>query len=192
MVLDPRSCQSGLHPRQGWCSPSRIRRFPRRQDVDSSNILRMSRLQGEVRTFLAKDGGTAGDDQRKKLLDNLMAPEKLEVTVGSQVMLIKNIDETLVNGSMGVVQRFSDPTKYAAESEDPEFTVVEKPSSSVGKKNTSKSPPQLMPVVDFSVPGGGKRTVLVMPESWKIELPNGEIQASRQQVTMIYRHLRNL
>ncbi|KAI0272372.1 hypothetical protein BC834DRAFT_344713 [Gloeopeniophorella convolvens] len=65
--------------------------FPRRQDVDNANNLRMSHLRGESKTYHANDGGTAGEDQRRKLLDNFMAQETLHLSVGAQVMLIKNL-----------------------------------------------------------------------------------------------------
>ena len=70
----------------------------------------MSRLCGESKTYYAKDDGKAIGDQRQKLLDNFMAQQVLHLTIGAQVMLIKNIDETLVNGSMGIVVAFQDPS----------------------------------------------------------------------------------
>lgn len=146
----------------------------------------MSRLRGSNRTFYAKDGGNAGEDQRKRLLDNFMAPDVLYLAVDAQVMLIKNVDETLVNGSMGRIVRFVDPQKYKDEVlEDAAFTNDKegKPASKGGpaKSSSSKVDVQMWPVVEFTVPGG-KREVMVMPETWKVELPNGEVQASRQQV----------
>jgi ATP-dependent DNA helicase PIF1 len=140
----------------------------------------MSYLRGESKTYYAKDGGLASGEQRQKLLDNFMAQQVLHVTVGAQVMLIKNIDETLVNGSMGIVVEFREPSVYdrnfAGESQEvtPKVGVVK--ALALDESRNKR------PVVDFNVPGGGIRQVLLEPETWKIELPNGDIQASRTQV----------
>ncbi|TFY59772.1 hypothetical protein EVG20_g7664 [Dentipellis fragilis] len=161
--------------------------FPRRNDVDSSNGVRMSRLRGQNKTYYATDGGTASEEQRKKLLDNFMAPESLYLAVDAQVMLIKNLDETLVNGSMGIIKRFADPASYKTEFEEAILLQEGKPSSSGKKAPTKQQSQQLWPVVEFKVPGGS-REVMVLPENWKIELPNGEIQASRTQVESLLMH----
>lgn len=146
----------------------------------------MSRLRADNQTFYAKDAGTASDEQRKKLLDNFMAPDVLHLAKDAQVMLIKNCDETLVNGSMGRVVRFVDPQKYKDEVLDDAQFTNEKESKPVSKGASAKGSSarvdvQKWPVVEFVVPGG-KREVMVMPETWKVELPNGEVQASRTQV----------
>jgi hypothetical protein len=44
------------------------------------------------------------------------------------------------------------------------------------------------PVVQFKVPGGGLRDMLVEPDQFKAELPNGEVQASRSQVRFLSHH----
>ena len=92
-------------------------RFPRREDVERANIQRLQALQGEAHTFTAVDGGALTDQQsREKILGNMMAQASLTLKVNCQVsydehafilsmrslqvMLIKNTDETLVNGSM--------------------------------------------------------------------------------------------
>lgn len=140
----------------------------------------MSRLRGESKTYYAKDGGLAGGEQRQKLLDNFMAQQVLHLTVGSQVMLIKNIDETLVNGSMGIVVAFKELSVY-----DRNFgEESQEKTSKVGvvKALALDESIRKRPVVDFNVPGGGIRQVMLETETWKVELPNGEAQASRTQV----------
>jgi ATP-dependent DNA helicase PIF1 len=140
----------------------------------------MSRLRGESKTYYAKDGGIATGEQRQKLLDNFMAQQALHLTVGAQVMLIKNIDETLVNGSMGIVVAFKEPNVY-----DRNFGAEEEEKTSkvgVVKAMALDESRRKRPVVDFNVPGGGIRQVMLEPETWNVELPNGETQASRTQV----------
>lgn len=106
-------------------------------------------------------------------------------------MLIKNMDETLVNGSMGRVVRFVDPAIYNTEHDiegpvgraaasaaggGPSAPASKKGSAIVGGGNG-------LPVVEFSLPHGGRREILVQQESWKVELPNGDVQVSRNQVS---------
>jgi hypothetical protein len=52
--------------------------------------------------------GTAGrtDERRATILGNMVAQRVLEIKVDAQVMLIKNVDENLVNGSVGRVLGF--------------------------------------------------------------------------------------
>ncbi len=41
------------------------------------------------------------------------------------------------------------------------------------------------PLVRFPIPGTNQnREMLVQPETWKVELPSGEVQASRSQVSI--------
>jgi ATP-dependent DNA helicase PIF1 len=175
--------------------------FPLRQDVDSSNNLRLSRLRGESKTFYAKDSGSAGDEQRKKLLDNFMAQEVLHLTIGAQVMLIKNIDETLVNGSVGIVVAFESPLSFAQEFElskergqgdgvershsDVSFVGDAPPGPRAAKALSLEEAKKKRPVINFNSPGGFLRRVMLEPETWKVELPSGEIQASRIQVCLL-------
>lgn len=80
--------------------------FPLRAEVDKANAARLTSLPGAIQVFEARDTGSAPADKRAKLLDNMVVPKKLELKVDSQVMLIKNVDETLVNGSVGKILGF--------------------------------------------------------------------------------------
>jgi len=129
--------------------------------------------------FQSLDGGSLQDkDQRERQLANFMAPRELKLKVDSQVMLIKNMDDSLVNGSIGKVVRFAD---VEADGE----VVLEKNNEmkKMGKEPPKKPSGKIYPVVEFLQPGGYKRTVMVLPESWKVELPSGEVQVSRTQVS---------
>lgn len=94
--------------------------FPLRTEVTRSNLARLSALSTPLQTYTSRDSGLAGLEQRKKLLDGMMAVDELRVKEGAQVMLIKNLGEGactsgngslvagggLVNGSVGVVLGF--------------------------------------------------------------------------------------
>ncbi|KAI5895299.1 uncharacterized protein SCHCODRAFT_02227720 [Schizophyllum commune H4-8] len=162
--------------------------FPRREDVDMANRRRMNQLRSEPLTFRAVEGGTAQGDQREKLLNNFMCPRDVVLRETAQVMLIKNYDETLVNGSMGRVIRFEDPATYSGDmtSDDPKDARagMQKKQQQAGVKQTAGVPSKRYPVVEFITPHG-TREMLVMPDTFKVELPNGEIQASRTQLPLI-------
>lgn len=138
----------------------------------------MSVLNAEEKDFMASDTGTITDpSQKEKMLSNFMAPKKLTLRVGAQVMLIKNMDESLVNGSMGKVLRFVNPSLYQTDYDDADGNG--RPKSERKKPSTND---MLIPLVEFLLPNKTRREVLVAPENWKVELPSGEIQVSRTQV----------
>ena len=169
----------------------------------------MNQLATEQEHYQSVDGGAIQDmAQREKMLSNFMAPQRLTLRLNAQVMLIKNVDEMLVNGSMGKVSRFVDPAIYGTP-DDPEFgggasagrapsppaggnaakknaggMRVPSPTSGNGgaKKNAAAAGGKRYPVVEFNLPNGIRRRMLVMPEIWKVELPSGEVQVSRTQV----------
>ncbi|CCF59823.1 hypothetical protein KAFR_0I00420 [Kazachstania africana CBS 2517] len=87
--------------------------YSTRNEVDRANSARLTRLPGKVHTFNAIDGGSLEDQELKeKLLQNFLAPKQLHLKVGAQVMMIKNIDAKLVNGSLGKVIDFIDADTY--------------------------------------------------------------------------------
>jgi hypothetical protein len=151
----------------------------------------------------------------------MMAAESIVLKLNAQVMLIKNVDETLVNGSMGKVIGFCEKHLYredmlnrwageaGPDESDGDDSVGEdgapkkKRKTSTGPKPPNDKRRELLPVVSFRVPGGesrkricltatttdlsgsGVRDVLVEKDTFKTELPNGEIQASRIQLPLI-------
>src|ERR1700738_1285138 len=88
--------------------------FPTRREVDDANNLRLHVLPGKTHTFHAEEGGAiSNQQQRDRMLQNCMAAQTLELKVNAQVMLIKNMDESLVNGSLGKVIGFMTETIYS-------------------------------------------------------------------------------
>jgi len=170
--------------------------FPTRNEVDIANNSRMRNLVGEVKIYQAKDGGAVTEERfRDKLLQNCMAPQEIQLKKGAQVMLIKNIDETLVNGSLGKVIGFMSEATFdsyqqnedqfdelqSSRPEDLNPEQVKLRSTIMAQANTT----QVYPVVRFAIPDGTTRDLLCQRETWKIELPSGEVQAQRAQIPLI-------
>lgn len=174
-------------------------RFPTRAEVDGANSARMGRLSGEIMRFNAVDSGTIQDPQhRERLLANCMAPPMIQLKKGAQVMLIKNMEDSLVNGSIGKVVAFMSEdyfdsykendknfTDDATASDDERAHRARKKLKPMGYKEGPASMARKWPLVSFLQPDGSERHLLCQPETWKIELPNGEVQAQRQQVPLI-------
>lgn len=162
----------------------------------------MNRLSGDTMTFTARDSGTIQDPSiREKLLSNCMAPATIHLKKGAQVMLIKNMEDSLVNGSLGRVVAFMDESTfdYYRLNED-DFAGEGGEISDGDRENRARkrlkahaykpkeegvTTSSKWPLVCFVQPDGTERHLLCQPESWKIELPNGEVQAQRQQVPLI-------
>lgn len=162
--------------------------FPTRQEVDRANQLRMNQLSGQVYSFEARDGGSITiKEQRDRLLQSCMVPETIHLKKGAQVMLVKNMDDTLVNGSLGKVFSFMTEQQFIFYKDNEDAYLAGDVSSlaAVKEKTLGLSTQQLYPVVRFAIADGTTRDLLLKRESWKIELPNGEVQASREQIPLI-------
>lgn len=173
-------------------------RFPTRVEVDNANNARMQNLGGKSWEFRAEDSGSITDlTQRDKLLQNCMAAPLITLKKGAQVMLIKNIDDQLVNGSVGKVLAFMDEKTFdlyhsdedmfhALVSEDnEELSESRMKIKQMMNKNPVGDTSLIWPLVRFALPDGTTREMLCQHESWKIELPNGEVQASRTQIPLM-------
>jgi ATP-dependent DNA helicase PIF1 len=160
--------------------------FPTRFEVEGSNNRRLKALPGKSYMYDAAD---QGDERiRDKLLQNMMAPKGLELKKGAQVMLIKNMDETLVNGSLGTVTGFMNESTFDIVGGDdvPDAdSAFTKRAQALSRQLDSTSEKREYPVVRFHAVDGSQRVLLCVPEEWKVELPNGEVQASRKQLPLI-------
>lgn len=155
----------------------------------------MAQLSGKEMCYKAIDGGSTDPAHREKLLTNFMAPAELKVRLDSQVMLIKNMDETLVNGSVGKVVGFCDPSCFVGV--NPETGEIIRNDATIdvntkeGKKAWERKQKLIdegkiedAPVVKFQpVRSQNPRYECFAREPFKVELPGGEVQASRAQVS---------
>lgn len=190
--------------------------FPTRDKVDVANLARLHSLPGPIRSFCAEEGGAlANVEARGKLLQNCMAPQVLELKKGAQVMLIKNLDENLVNGSLGKVIGFMSETTYSLcehegidvdsaldidaksakddpygfptlEGEDGDSeSVLRKKCKILKLRAMSAETTQLWPLVRFTTASGLHIDRLLTREKWSFEAPDGEVQAYRRQIPLI-------
>ncbi|KAF4828109.1 ATP-dependent DNA helicase PIF1 [Colletotrichum tropicale] len=166
--------------------------FPTRWEVENSNQARLRNLPGKPYRYDASDGGDA--NVRDKLLQNMMAPKTIELKVGAQVMLIKNMDDTLVNGSLGKVVKFMSEGSFESWTMPEYGSDVDVDSEDKAKKKIKAFSREVeeatsgtteFPVVEFAAVDGTTRTILCVPEDWKVETPTGEVQASRSQLPLI-------
>ena len=171
-------------------------RYPRREDVDSSNAVRLRLLKTESKQYHSQDGGSITDEvQLQKELSNMLAVKSLELKIECQVMLIKNLDDDLVNGSIGRVRGFYTSEDWPMIAKDfdnevgsgggmvvlgEELTRDEKKQKRM--QDGGQRGPEF-PAVTFSLPGGGAMTRLITAEEFKVEEQNGNVKASRTQVT---------
>ncbi|KAI6779024.1 ATP-dependent DNA helicase-like protein [Emericellopsis cladophorae] len=167
--------------------------YPTRNQVETSNATRLRALPGEARRYEALD---SGDPKiRDKLLSNMMSPKTLDLKVGAQVMLIKNWNESLVNGTLGKVIAFSDEKTFEMNGVDDFDSNMDDAMAKARRKlkgfsrdsdtDSSASSGQILPVVQFIDIDGNPKIILCQPEDWKVELPNGEVQAKRSQLPLI-------
>lgn len=143
--------------------------FPLRAEVDRANASRMAARPGPTVQFASRDTGPAAPpDKRRRLLENNLAVvQTLVLKRDAQVMLVKNVSETLVNGSVGRVVDFC---------EDPAAKQQKQSSEGGGASE------QLFPLVEFST-FKGKETRLVLSEEFRVEDGEGNLLARRVQVS---------
>lgn len=94
--------------------------FPLRKDVDWANGNQMKKLPGQIVEYTAQDSYNTEWAKQNGKLDLLMCPKVLHVKKGAQVMLVKNLDETLVNGSLGKIIGFMSESSFELIKELPE------------------------------------------------------------------------
>ncbi|CEP10115.1 hypothetical protein [Parasitella parasitica] len=154
--------------------------YPLRHEVDDSNKRRLHELRGDEIEFKAIDEG----DQRK--LQQCIAPAVLQLKLHAQVMLLKNLDAELVNGSIGVIVGFVGRGDYRIKD------VCEKLRTPQRKRdrNLLFADRDTDSDIDMSVPwpvvkfANGKELVIER-ESWSVALPGGLDASRRSQLPLM-------
>lgn len=105
---------------QDGIEPTRI--HTHKADVESENNRKLKELPGPEYVYDSEDEGP-NLNALKVLRNNCLAPTRLVLKVGAQVMLVKNLaPPELVNGSRGVVVGFKSVTAGQPEYPDVQFT----------------------------------------------------------------------
>ncbi|CAN3357685.1 ATP-dependent DNA helicase Rrm3p [Diutina catenulata] len=78
--------------------------FPTRNEVHRANMVRLAALKGKEHKYEAAD--RFQNEFQAGQLENLMCVKQLVLKEDAQVMCIKNLDSTIVNGSVGKVLFF--------------------------------------------------------------------------------------
>lgn len=135
--------------------------------TDAYNTIQLGRIDSEVYEYTSIDNhkrrpGTSGVNN----LNNCPASPFLQIKKGCQVMLIKNINKDLVNGTVGIVTGFST-------------------SNTSGKYKDSGIVFESLPIVKFDFADGRILTRVINREVWSIQSSAGEDIASRRQIPLI-------
>lgn len=169
--------------------------FPMRNEVDRSNQARLRALAGEEVVFKAEDWPAPAPGSSQSIntyLSNFMATEKLVLKVGAQVMLIKNLDTTLVNGTVGKVIGFGYPELEESDEEGGESIKMEgglSEAAQARKKaklvaSVGQGKAEMAPVIEWRTPLGVERKQMAR-EEFKVEDMKGAKLASRKQVSLV-------
>lgn len=83
-----------------------VRIFCKNADVSEYNQQRLSKLSGQSKSYFAKDNGS--DYHIEAFNKNCPAPDRLDLKVGAQCLLLVNWDTEngFVNGSTGIIKAF--------------------------------------------------------------------------------------
>lgn len=173
-----------------------------RDEVERANQARLRALRGDLTEYIAEDWcvsnqyDSSPEETRKKntYLQNFMAPQKLQLKIDAQVMLIKNLDTSLVNGTIGKIVGFTAPG--LEEDDEDSLNAMEtgeyeeriKMKANVAKM-VAMGKIELAPVIDWRTPGGIERQTMKR-EEFKAEDTQGKPQATRKQVRLSYDLLR--
>ncbi|KAG8738004.1 hypothetical protein FRC10_007418 [Ceratobasidium sp. 414] len=166
--------------------------FPLRRLADAANKQQMNLLPGKQIVFNGQDvfgkdiyGLPVPPERGKMLLDKMVMPQ-IVLKVGAQVMCVQNIPEAkIVNGSIGVIMRFSTPQEARVA---PEVLITIPNADPKWKPGDKAPPPQISrwerrrwPVVRYQ----NGETVMMTPFSFAHENADGGVEATRTQVPLI-------
>ncbi|KAF8139893.1 hypothetical protein EV363DRAFT_1152173 [Boletus edulis] len=177
-------------------------RFPLKAQVKQHNLQCLGKLEGETRVYKAmdarghdSDGGRLTINQAETLLEKLVCPKEVPLKVGAQVMLLRNMSQSLVNGSLGKVVEFIG----IPEAQRRDIAISELERRNTGEVLTVNSPDardneaglialdghtfskdQSWPLVQFT---NGKQ-LLCSPVEFVVKGLTGEVEARRLQIPL--------
>ncbi|CAO3621906.1 unnamed protein product [Cunninghamella echinulata] len=142
--------------------------YPLRRQVEMSNNTRLEALKGDYKSFSAVDTGD------KTKVEWCIAPATIRLKKSAQVMLLKNFDSKLVNGSLGVVVGFAGQGKYRTKEKI--YEVLPPNRGNNRDRDTEKNVTEIIqngyPIVQFM----DGREIVIENDRWTIELPGKKIK----------------
>jgi ATP-dependent DNA helicase PIF1 len=145
--------------------------YATRAKTDYHNQARLSEIDSENITFTADDTYGKSSKSAISTLEQCPVPAALEIKVGAQVMLVKNLTKDLVNGTVGVVTKFTKPINLS-DTQKESFANYSLDLESI-------------PIVRFTLADGRVFTRPMSRQVWETKLPGGELVASRCQIPLI-------
>lgn len=141
--------------------------YATRNKTEKHNKLKLNAIDAESKIYRAKDVYPKSTQSNTHLLDSCQALSTLELKIGAQVMLIKNINKDLVNGTVGIVTNFT--------------SIVQ------GKESTTNTDfnMEAIPIVRFDLVNGKTFTRPMKRELWESVSSSGQLLASRRQIPLI-------
>ncbi|CAO3579342.1 unnamed protein product [Absidia cylindrospora] len=149
--------------------------YPVKHQVERSNNMRLEALVGSVHEFRAMDTGL-----EPKKLENCIAPAILRLKENAQVMLLKNMDASLVNGSLGIVVGFTGEGNYCT-TDGIKTRLFHRRWEQVNDADLIQILSRHYPVVRFA----NGREHVIENEYWSMNLPDGTEIATRAQVPLV-------
>lgn len=165
--------------------------YSRNMHVDKINDEHLNKLTGKIVTFASYDKVTLPqglESTKQRLwslfntLDGCLAATTIQLKLNAQVMLLRNISKTLINGSRGVVVDFVPNTETNPAAANPVTKDTDKdraPSQLNASHPKWIAKNKVLPVVRFS--NGEQLTVF--PEKFTVEVTNEGI-AERIQIPL--------
>lgn len=141
--------------------------YATRSKTEKHNKLKLDAINAESKIYNAKDIYPKSTRSSVHLLDSCQAPSTLELKIGAQVMLVKNISKDLVNGTVGIVTNFTDIVKGTESTSNIDFSM------------------EAIPIVRFDLINGKTFTRPMKRELWESISSSGQLLASRRQIPLI-------
>lgn len=136
--------------------------YATRARADRFNTERLQSIDSNEYTYSCNDQVTGKFNPN--ILRDCPAPSSITLKKGAQVMLIRNLSNDLVNGTVGIITGFS---------------------NEVQRTHGSKVFKETLPIIRFTLANGRMYTKVIDRSTWEIKQPNGSLLASRCQMPLI-------
>jgi ATP-dependent DNA helicase PIF1 len=104
-------------------------------------------------------------------MQSCLAPQVIQLKMHAQVMLLKNLDADLVNGSLGVVVGFVGKGEFSKKKKVDNLRTPQRVRESYIDDTGAIDMSEPWPIVKFA----GGRTHVLERESWSVELPGKSV-----------------